>query len=59
MVSLKYPQPQQILKSNTPYRSYVCKLCDFGSSIKISKEFPQNKASAKVNLFALNIILNG
>ena len=50
MVSLKYPQPQQILKSNTPYRSYVCKLCDFGSSIKISKEFPQNKASAKVNI---------
>ncbi|KAM7343369.1 proto-oncogene serine/threonine-protein kinase mos [Cochliomyia hominivorax] len=50
MIQLMYPKLQDKLKSHIPYRNYKCKLCDFGSSIKITKEIPTPLGLAKGTL---------
>ncbi|KNC21858.1 hypothetical protein FF38_03189 [Lucilia cuprina] len=47
MVQLMYPKPQQKINPNKPNRRYKCKLCDFGSSIKITAGKTQATGLAK------------
>lgn len=50
MVQLMYPKPQDKLRSQKPYRTYKCKLCDFGSSIKLTKDNILSPTKAKGTL---------